>query len=310
LQSRLELLRSVSGFVSEMKEVRSAIRIGGKATVEDGAGELWSKISGEYAIFLVTDPDGKVLASLGGTSSPLPADNMEIVRSAVARYPAHIGDARGAAKLQDSGFFFQKGEPGELYQLVVTPVYLDSLQGQDLRKVLVTGYRVDALVAGEFKDATGSDFLFETNDGMIASTLNPRAAGLAHASLLRREATGAVSDGVHKYPSSCQPLRDISGARVAEVCVMRSFNDAERRIARLSTTIFFLWLAAMCVGLGLTYLLARRIVEPVKQLDRATAEEANQNYASKCRSAARTRWAAWRRHLIRCAPPSGMRAKN
>ena len=30
LQSRLELLRSVSGFVSEMKEVRSVIGIGGK----------------------------------------------------------------------------------------------------------------------------------------------------------------------------------------------------------------------------------------------------------------------------------------
>jgi len=33
------------------------------------------------------------------------------------------------------------------------------------------------------------------------------------------------------------------------------------------------------VGLGLTYLLARRIVEPIKQLDRAAAEVARQNYA-------------------------------
>gem|GEM_PF-6861194 len=66
---------------------------------------------------------------------------------------------------------------------------------------------------------------------------------------------------------------------MAEVWILRSFDDTERRIAGLSTTILLLWLAAMCVGLGLTYLLARRIVEPVKQLDRAAAEMARQNYA-------------------------------
>ena len=32
-------------------------------------------------------------------------------------------------------------------------------------------------------------------------------------------------------------------------------------------------------GFALTYLLARRIVEPVEQLDRAAAEVARQNYA-------------------------------
>ncbi len=40
-----------------------------------------------------------------------------------------------------------------------------------------------------------------------------------------------------------------------------------------------MWLIAVSAGLGLTYLLARRIVEPVKQLDRAAAEVARQNYA-------------------------------
>jgi len=39
-----------------------------------------------------------------------------------------------------------------------------------------------------------------------------------------------------------------------------------------------LWLLAVTVGFGLTYLLARRIVEPVLQLDRAAAEVARQNY--------------------------------
>jgi signal transduction histidine kinase len=88
-----------------------------------------------------------------------------------------------------------------------------------------------------------------------------------------------VSDGVHKYAWFRTPLLDVSGRKVADLCILRSFEGADRQIAGLSTTIVLLWLAAMCAGLGLTYLLARRIVEPVKQLDRAAAEVARQNYA-------------------------------
>jgi signal transduction histidine kinase len=278
-KSRQDLLASVSRIVSEMKEVRSAIGTGDKATIQDSAGELWDKISRADAMFLVTEPDGKVLASLGGAISPSLAQSVAIVRMATAKFPAHIEDPHEVAKLQASGFFYQAGDPCELYQITVTPVYFDSSQGQDLRKVLVAGYKVDALVAHELKDATGSDFLFDTPDGVIASTLNPRATQRTRANLAHTRDTDLVSDGVHKYAWFRTPLLDVSGRKVADLCILRSFEGADRQIAGLSTTIVLLWLAAMCAGLGLTYLLARRIVEPVKQLDRAAAEVARQNYA-------------------------------
>jgi signal transduction histidine kinase len=278
-KSRQDLLASVSRIVSEMKEVRSAIGTGDKATIEDSAGELWAKISRADAMFLVTEPDGKVLASLGGAISPSLAQSVAIVRTAIRKFPAHIEDPHEGAKLQASGFFYQAGNPCELYQITVTPVYFDSSQGQDLRKVLVAGYKVDALVAHELKDATGSDFLFETPDGVIASTLNPRATQRARANLSHTKDTDLVSDGVHKYAWFRTPLLDVSGMKVADLCILRSFEGADRQIAGLSTTIVLLWLASMCAGLALTYLLARRIVEPVKQLDRAAAEVARQNYA-------------------------------
>src|SRR6185436_1463814 len=43
--------------------------------------------------------------------------------------------------------------------------------------------------------------------------------------------------------------------------------------------IIVLWLGAVSVGFLLTFVLARRIVEPIKKLDRAAAEVARQNYA-------------------------------
>ncbi len=278
-KSRQELLESVSTIISEMKEVRTALGTGDKATIEDSAGELWSKVSRTDAIFLVTEPNGKVLASLGGVTSPSLAQSLEIVRTAAAKFPPHIEDPHESANLQVSGFFFQNGDPCELYQITVTPVYFDSSQGQDLRKVLVAGYKVDALVARELKNDTRSDILFDTADGVIASTLNPRATSVTRANLAHAKETELVSDGIHKYAWVRQPLRDISGVKVADICILRSFEVAESRIASLSTTILMLWLAAMCAGLGLTYVLARRIVEPVEQLDRAAAEVARQNYA-------------------------------
>ena len=278
-KSRQDLLASVSRIVSEMKEVRSAIGTGDKATIQDTAGELWDKISRADAMFLVTEPDGRVLASLGGAISPSLAQSVAIVRTAIGKFPAHIEDPHQVAKLQASGFFYQAGDPCELYQITVTPVYFDSSQGQDLRKVLVAGYKVDALVAGELKDATGSDFLFETADGVIASTLNPRATQRTRANLAHTKDTDLVSDGVHKYAWFRTPLLDVSGMKVADLCILRSFEGADRQIAGLSTTIVLLWLASMCAGLAMTYLLARRIVEPVEQLDRAAAEVARQNYA-------------------------------
>ena len=59
---------------------------------------------------------------------------------------------------------------------------------------------------------------------------------------------------------------------LGQIWILRSFEKAQRRIASLYTNIVLLWLVVVSLSFGLTYLLARRIVEPVKQLDRAAAE--------------------------------------
>jgi len=45
---------------------------------------------------------------------------------------------------------------GHLYQIAVTPVYVESISGQALLNVLVAGYAIDALVAHEFKRSTAA----------------------------------------------------------------------------------------------------------------------------------------------------------
>jgi len=264
-RSRTEMLAKVSRVVASMSDVRAAFSTRDRATISDTAGELWSRISDSAGIFIVTDPRGRVIASLGGTVPGLGKD-LDLVAAAATHFPQ-----------QASGFFLQAGE---LYHISVTPVYVQSTGGQDLLlNVLVAGFRVDALVAQQLKTAANSEFLFLAPPAVIASTLNPRATASVVADLSRKRAHEKVSDGVTEYASFDNPLLDIAGKPVGKLCVLRSFEDARRRIASLYRNIIVLWLVAMAAGLALTYVLARRIVEPVERLDRAAAEVARQNYA-------------------------------
>jgi signal transduction histidine kinase len=265
LSSRADLLSSVSRILSTMREVRLAFSTGDRATIQDTAGELWSKISNSGAFFLVTDPRGRVLASLGGVTSLPLEENLVVVPQAASRFPQQV-----------SGFHLWNGN---LYYLTVTPVYVDSTQGPALLNVLVAGYHVDALVAQKLKENTDSEFLFLTPQGVMASTLNPRATAAIVQSLQRNRFAERVSDGVAEYARFETQLADLTGKPIGEICILRSFEGARKRINSLYTNILLLWLAAIGIGFCVTYLLARRIVEPVKRLDRAAAEVARRNYA-------------------------------
>ena len=278
-ESRAKMLSAVSRIISDLPPVRLAFDTGDKATIQDTAGELWRKVSDSDALFLVTNPQGTVLASLGGVTSLATSRNMDLVQTASAKFPNYIERHNDAALVQASGFFFQDGDPCELYQVSLTPVYVQSTQGERLRNVLVAGYKLDAIVARQLQQATGSDFLFLTPDGVVTSTLNQRATTVVRANLEGARPGGLVSDGVVKYAWFKNPLVDVSGNKVADLVILRSFEGARQRIGSLYTQIVLLWILAMSIGLGLTYLLARRIVEPVRQLDRAAAEVAHQNYA-------------------------------
>jgi signal transduction histidine kinase len=194
-----------------------------------------------------------------------------VVPEAVQHYPQ---------KKQVSGFML-KG--GHLYEVVVTPVSVQAGRGLALLDVLVAGYRVDHLVAQHLKESTGgSEFLFLSEGSVIASTLNARATGELARKVTARGGgrnTGPISDGVTEYAPLVTPLQDIEGRTIGQLWIFRSFENARERLAVLRRNIFLLGLCAVLAGLGLTYLLARRIMQPVEKLDRAAAEVARQNYA-------------------------------
>jgi len=263
--ARSDSLARISRVMSGMSDVRSAFRTRDQNTIRDTAQELWSRVSDEDAVFLVTEPNGTLLASLGGKPDmPLPKQ-LALVPAAVRHFPD-----------QARGFWMNDGR---LYQTVATPVYVQSSNEPLLLNVLVAGFLVDHLVAARLKDATGgSEFLFLSRGEVVASTLNPRATREISARVSRQPSLQRVSDGVIEYAPLIRPLHDIDGKPIGELCILRSFEAASERLKALQRNIILLWFFAVAVGLLLTYLLARMIVHPLSDLDRAAAEVARQNY--------------------------------
>jgi signal transduction histidine kinase len=258
-KARANLLGSVSKILSTMSDVRAAFGTEDQATIRDTAGELWSQISEEDAFFLVSDGQGRVVASLGQSASFVPNDDLPMVRAARAQFPR-----------QASGFV-QKAD--ELFQVVVTPVYVQSPAGPVLLNVLVAGYRVDSGVAERLKHSTGgSEYVFVSRDRVITSTLSQAATAAITPALLKN------SREFRDYLAVPTPLLDISGAPLGQLYILRSLAGARLRLSALRRDVIVLWLLALLAALVTTYLVARKIMRPVAELDRAAAEIGRQNY--------------------------------
>src|SRR5215204_4340573 len=74
------------------------------------------------------------------------------------------------------------------------------------------------------------------------------------------------------------PLISVDGKRLGELRIVRSFESARRRLADLQRNLIAIWLAAIAVGIFVTYLLTRRIVDPIVRLNVAAAAVAGHNY--------------------------------
>jgi len=265
-QSRAATLRSVSLVLSGMPDVRAAFQTNDRETIKDTAAEVWSKVSQSNALFLVADPRGEAIASLGG--GDVLGNRIDAVRAASPRFPA-----------QTDGFALQNGR---LYELVVTPVYVQTLQGPGLLNVLVAGFPIDETVARDLKKQTaGSDFVFLANGGAVASTLpaaqSARIGELYHRdpNLRRFELAGG------EFAVLGTTLRNIEGAPVGDLLIVHDFDSIRRDMDALLRKLVLVWAAAILTGLALSGFLAHRILMPIRQLDDAAAMIARQEYGTR-----------------------------
>jgi signal transduction histidine kinase len=266
--TRAQTLAAVSSVISSMSDVRAAFSTRDQATIRDTAKEMWSRASGsqltqEDAVFLVLSPTGAVITSLGGDYP--------------GSWPAGLS-FQGIEKQfprQVLGFLAQDGR---LYYVVLTPVYVQSGSDEELLNILVAGFEVNRKLADSLKESTsGSEFVFLNSDRVVASTL-PVVSTDEIDTFRRQRAAGRVKLSGTDYFVLGSPLKDVEGRPIGELRILRSFGGASRALADLERNVAGIWFVAVLAGLVFTYLLARRIVEPVQRLDYAASEVAKENY--------------------------------
>jgi signal transduction histidine kinase len=267
-QARAQTLRSVSRALSNMSDVRRAFQTNDRATIQDTAGEFWSRtIAQNGGVFLVTDPQGEVIASLGGSSLP-DRGKFGVVRDAAPRFPE-----------QSDGFSL---EDGHLFELVVTPVYVQTEGGSGLLNVLVAGFPVDESVARDLKSRTGgSDFIFLAGGLPVASTLNAGETRPIVNQYRRGSGAEDLKIANNEFAVLGTTLRDLSGAPAGDLLILHNFDAIRRDLNSLETRLFLIWLAAVVAGLAVSVLLAQRVLKPIRQLDQAAALIARESYGAQ-----------------------------
>ncbi len=251
-KARADELSSISLVLSRMPDIRAAFGTRDSATIQDTAAEVWSQLGQGGALFVVADPVGGVIAQIG-TYEPLPP--LDFIPVAAAKFP---DQARGFITLRN-----------QLYQIVLTPVYVATGQNPALLNVLMVGIAVDSAHVAELKDVTGgSDFVFVTGGRVAASTLNKNA----EVEFLKTRGIGELHLGASEYFGSAFPLTDIQGREVGHLSILRSFEGPRERISKIRTQMIALWIVANIAGLIVTYWLTRRLLRPIADLGVAAAE--------------------------------------
>ncbi len=268
-REQAQTLQTLSAQIARAPQVRAAFGTGDAATIADTSGELLRSLEsrlGDRGLVVVTDPHGRVITRLaaGGVSPAI--EQLAFVDQVRGRFPA-----------QQNGF----GLIGEdLYEFVVTPVYVQAGGDLALINVLVTGFEVTDAVAAQLRLSTGSDFLFFSGGQLFASTLGGNARRLLP--LLGRHPAGRperVSAGGLEFIELSEPLADLQGGTAGTLSILRSMEAAAAGTSILRRQVALIWVVGLVLSFALTFVLARTIIRPIEALDHAAAEVAHENYA-------------------------------
>jgi serine/threonine-protein kinase len=250
-----------------------------RASIADLLAERKAELGLDFVIAL--DPEGRVVAR---TDRPASADERLSGDPLVAKAMHDLVPATGFWRSAD-----------HVHQAAVIPIAL----GTELVGFLATGLAVDDGLAAEMSRVGGTDVLFlvGTGDGpveRIASSLD-----LPHADRVLREITArrgllepvlregkevahfdVQADG-DSLAGRIDPLRDAAGRPVGAIVALASSDRQLLAFQSIRRVVVIVGLLAVGVAVGLSFLVARRTLGPVRELARAASAAAQGDYSRR-----------------------------
>ena len=263
-KARTQVLLATTAVMGAMSDVRAAFQTRDEETIRDSAQELWSRVSDQSAVFLVLDPEGRLISSLGENPSDLSPATIP-VKEVVSRFPHQL-----------SGYLRAQGN---LFYVVLTPVYVQGSIGPLLLNMLCAGFRIDDRVGRELKAlAPGSDFAFLDNHRVFASTLDRQMLTGLPAFLQ----TGLDSSGTRlwrdRFVVSHRTLEGIAGGPVAQLGILYSYENVRDSLSKLRRVVALAWIFTVISALIISSYMTRRLLAPVNLLGKAASAVAAGNY--------------------------------
>ena len=237
-RTRLELAAERASLVADLPKLKAAVAEQDPHTAEPIARDYRDRVRSD--VLVLADPGGRTLVSLGA----------DVVSWSGAPAP-----------------FREVG--GRLLETVEAPILLD-LGGEAPKRLgsLTLGFALDAAFAERLRALTGAHVAVAKDGRVFASTLSRShdAALLAAAG----EGTTGLDLGEERYVARRVPLR--LGAGSPFVVVLRSRAEALRPLHTLRAALFVAALAAVGLGLLLSWALARTVTRPLAALTDAMKE--------------------------------------
>ncbi len=232
-RERLEISAERASLVADLPKLKAAIAEADPRTAEPIARDYRDRVRSD--VLVLADPGGRTLVSLGADAASWSGDPVPF-----------------------------REEGGRLLETVEAPILLD-LGGEAPKLLghLTLGFALDDAFAARLRALTGSHVAVAADGRIFASTL-PRRHDSALAAVATEGGIIRLSLDAEDHASLRVPLG--SGAGSPFVVVVRSRAEALRAVHTLRAALFVAALAAVGLGLLLSWALARTVTRPLAAL--------------------------------------------
>ena len=241
--------------IADLPKLKAAVATGDAPTVQPLAVEYQLLLS-KSSLVVVTDAAGRVLALAG----PLAGDGQ-----AASALPSVAAAISGAAS---SSF---RPHPDGVLQVLSVPITVGG-EPASIAGTLSVGFLLDAAVASDFRQLTGSEIAFGLGGRVRASTL-PRSAWAPIEQAYASGPAARVSTGGDEYVMLARPFGGgagpsgggpATGAGAAPfVAVVRSRTEQLRFLGPIQTAIGVTAVLTMLLATVLSYAVARTVTRPL-----------------------------------------------
>lgn len=264
-QDRYTKLKLANNLIAQYPYFQAYIAEADSASILNLVQQEQPKTKSDFII--VTDPDGVILAR---TDKPAMS----------GRNIANISLMKAALEGDEVSGLWVEGQ--NLFDAVALPV----IRGDSMIACLAVGYAINDGLASEIKNLTHSEtafFLTEKNVDpvLIATTMSNQKTELASAyKTVRSHDTEPFqfAVGPEKYIGVARRLKDSSGNDMASFVTFRSLDRELYGFHQFQKSVLYVGLGIMVVAFAISFLGARRITGPLRNLTHAINEVKEGNY--------------------------------